>query len=63
MTNREWLESLTDEEFADWCINGPSFDYTTCKSVQPSPKLYEIAHRYNSSYLGLMQWLKEERVE
>lgn len=62
-TNRDWLESLNNENFADWCINGPSFDFATNKPVQPSPKLQEIAHSYNSSYLGLLQWLKEERYE
>lgn len=61
MTNREWLQTLTDEEFADWCINGPSFDFATNKPVQPSPKLLEIAHSYNSSFLGLQEWLKQER--
>lgn len=45
MTNREWLETLSDEKFAEWVIDDAP----------------NIGRRYNHSILGLEEWLKKER--
>lgn len=68
MTNREWLATLTDEEFAEWATHGESINLDClvdeelyiCK--QPTPKLETIKYSDTSSYYGLLKWLKEERI-
>lgn len=45
MTNRGWLQTLSDEEFAEWVI---------CDAP-------DIGRRYIDSVLGLEEWLKEEK--
>ena len=47
MTNREWLETLTDEELRDWLV----LDYSE-----------RIARMYTSTYGGILQWLKDEHT-
>lgn len=44
MTNREWVDSLSDEDLIDWIYGD----------------MVKIAKGYNSSAAGLKQWLKEE---
>ena len=61
MTNREWLNSLTNEEFASWICDGEEFDYEKNEPFQPSPKWDYLQHRYTSSKGGLLIWLKQER--
>lgn len=60
MTNREWIESLTDEELAAWlCDNYPVevFDGTFFTTGVGGVK-----SRFTHSELGLIEWLKEQRV-
>lgn len=45
MTNREWLGTLSDEEFAEWIV---------CDAL-------DIGRRYTDSALGLEEWLKRKR--
>ena len=47
MTNREWLNTLTDEQFRDWLIN----DYERIKFV------------YSATYAGIVNWLKSEHID
>lgn len=61
MTNREWLNTLPDEDFASWCCNPDNF--VAGEFIEPSPKLDTIKFSYNSSYEGLKLWLGEERIE
>lgn len=63
MTNREWLNSLTDEEFADWCCGQDVIDGRTFKPIGVYPKLNGIKFRHLDSLIGLREWLKEERRE
>lgn len=60
MTNREWLESLTDEQFALFLTSGvPIVDKeayygigtVSCVSIQ------DIKWRYIQSTTGIEQWL------
>lgn len=61
MTNREWLETLSDEEFVKWCLWKQEFDFIRMQPIQPAPTLDHIKTSWNSSYAGLLNWLKEER--
>ena len=61
MTNREWLNSLTDEEFTSWMCDDEELDYEKNENYPPSPKWATIRGRYTSSKLGLLIWLKQER--
>lgn len=61
MTNRQWIESLTDDEFADWCCNEEIVNWSTGQSVGITPKLKTIKASYSSSFGGLKEWLKQER--
>jgi len=61
MTNREWLNSLTDEDFIKWLIDSETFDEKTYKCFEPSPKYDTLKWSWTSTALGLAEWLKEER--
>lgn len=63
MTNREWLNSLSDDDFAVWCLEGDVFNYETTKCEPPTPRLYTIRISNTSSLYGLKEWLKQERLE
>ena len=67
MTNREWLNTLSDEDFTKWCLyeaqnffNRKTNEYDI---VQPYPTLHTIKISFTSSYDGLLKWLNEERIE
>ena len=61
MTNKEWLNSLTDEEFASWVCDEEVFDFNNNVYTQPSPKWRSLMYQYNDSKGGLIMWLKQER--
>ena len=60
MNNREWLATLSNDDFAKWCCTQEevAFGY---EPKEPTPRLDTIKYRYSSSYLGLLKWLSEER--
>lgn len=63
MTNREWLESLSDEEFAIWLAKDeeiiPVDGGFLC--AEPTPRLKTLKSGWTSAAVGLTHWLKEER--
>lgn len=61
MTNKDWLNSLTDEEFASWVCDEEIYDFENNVYEQPSPKWDSLRGRYTSSKGGLLIWLKQER--
>ena len=61
MTNREWLESLTKEEFVSWLLDGEI--YIENKFLNPSPKLKTLKFLSTSSKEVISKWLDEERKE
>lgn len=65
MTNREWLNTLTDEEFTDWLINDEYANGEVIDGImqmtQPSPKLKTLKWSYTISYSGVLEWLGKER--
>lgn len=63
MTNREWLNSLTDKEFVEWLFNESSWDWEKMKSREISPTFREV-HSANISSRGATEyWLKQERCK
>lgn len=62
MTNREWLETLSDEDFADWCCGGDAIDFKTGRPIGINPHLYNIKYSYADAILGLINWLKAEKI-
>lgn len=67
MTNREWLQSLTDDEFAEWLFDdsGYIWDYekNEMKPRKWVPTFRSLCREYRSSYHGVKDWLKEEHRE
>lgn len=58
MTNREWLEGLSDSQLAAWLCDdlyNPADDRTYGVS--------QIKYSYSHSELGLVEWLKRERKD
>ena len=62
MTNREWLNSLTDEEFADWATGEDCWNPSERKYEGLYPHRRTIESMYNSSYGGILAWLREPKV-
>lgn len=62
MTNREWLKSLSDEDFALWLCDGypESFEQSNGKTITYNTGVHIIGRRYTDSLGGLQVWLKEE---
>lgn len=61
MTNREWLNSLTDEEFAQWLLGTEIFDEKQYKNLEPTPKLKTLKYLSTESTAYIEEWLKKER--
>ena len=65
MTNREWLNTLSNEDFAKWCLSEECFEWLggyKTKIIEPTPKLETLRRNYTSSYDSLIKWLDEERI-
>lgn len=64
MTNREWLNGLTNDEFADWLCDAM---YNEELSRELGTDIYtgisQIKFAYTDSRLGLKQWLGERKNE
>ena len=69
MTNREWLNSLSNEDFIKWLYNHEEptpYEYegnTFYKCEQPTPKLETIARGSTHTRMALKKWLDEERKD
>jgi len=63
MTNREWLNSLTNEELVEWLFKESSSHFNYQKGDYEidyiHPTKYEISWNYTQSELGMKQWLEE----
>lgn len=69
MTNREWLNSLSNEEFYKWLFedsgcyseyNQDTHEYEY-KFRSYYPTRYDIIGRFTDSHCGMLDWLNEER--
>lgn len=66
MTNREWLNSLSNENFMRWLFEKSGFVIFKdgkwyCKEYYPTR--YDICNSSTHSYDALEKWLEEERPE
>lgn len=69
MTNREWLNSLSNVDFVRFIFADRSFYETIDKDgkatkiilCEPSPVLKEVVDNYNSASARFLQWLDENR--
>ena len=64
MTNREWMQSLTDEELANFLTDGlPVKDnrFRLAGYGMFLSSINTISSRYTSSHLGIEEWLKQEQ--
>ena len=60
MTNREWLQSLSDKELAEFLTCGIEIKYVSMP-VACCYNIREIASRYSSSSKGLEKWFSEKQ--
>lgn len=73
MTNREWLNTLTDEQFAEWAVINNPMPFTIekiCGGFKITeipdklyPRLQEIKANSTSSFYALIEWLKKEHFD
>lgn len=61
MTNRDWLNTLTDDELAEWFCDA-LIDKDLSKRCGETIRsgLHSIMLSYNDSLGGMKQWLKEK---
>lgn len=58
MTNREWLESLTDKQLSEFFTHGIVVISAHYEGVLPHPiSIHQIAGSYMQSILGIEKWL------
>jgi hypothetical protein len=57
-TNRQWLESLTDQQLAEFFTHGLIVTTAHYEGVLPHPiSIHQIAGSYMHSTLGVERWL------
>lgn len=61
MTNREWLNTLTVEEFVAWLVCDEEFDRKARKPKSPTPRLSTIKYANIHVTAALKEWLEAER--
>ncbi len=67
MTNKEWLATLSEEDFANWLYTDRTRTYDVehnkmvVFSPNYSPCLKEVVIGWNDYHQRLVMWLKEER--
>ena len=67
MTNRKWMEQLSDEDLSNFLTNGLPKDI----EINSNPPTYytilinigSIARQYIQSATGIMQWLNETHTD
>ena len=58
ITNREWLESLTDKQLSEFFTHGIVVTNAHYDGVFPFPiSIHQIAGSYMQSTLGIEKWL------
>lgn len=60
MTNREWLNSLSNEDFIKWLLDKDQYN-EYMQAIEPRPRLHTLSICYGATKLLLRKWLEEER--
>lgn len=64
MTNREWLNSLSDDELAEWlcdCLYDERLSKICGTPINTGVNTVKLSFMH--SLLGMKKWIKEERRE
>ena len=76
MTNREWLNSLSNEELASWLcetsaiigygikivkVNNESKEMKIAQFDNLYPRFHDLIYQYTNTHLGINEWLNKER--
>ncbi len=61
MTNREWLQSLSDQELAGFLTNGLSVTSTRWGGTPYYMSIGQVTAQYTMSRLGITEWLSREQ--
>ena len=61
MTNREWLNSLSYEDFVTWLTGPTEWDVDAVEYKEPHPRLEYLKHASTNFYSSFLDWLKKER--
>ena len=63
MTNREWLNSLSNEDFVEWLIYDEVWEASDgcIKIYQPHPKLGTLRRSSTQTGSFIREWLNKER--
>lgn len=61
MTNREWLNSLSNEDFVTWLNRPIEWDSETEEYTEPHPRLEYLKRTDINFYASFWEWLKKER--
>jgi hypothetical protein len=59
MTNREWINSLSDEELSAWLCD--NLYLRTIEGITIYSGISSLKSMYTHSELGIIEWLKKER--
>ena len=59
MTNREWLNSLSNEDFVKWLLDGEIWNGSQFE--EPYPKLETLKYQATQADKHLIEWLKQEK--
>lgn len=65
MTNREWIESLTDTQLAEFFTHGLMVNFNTTEqhNIMNFPiTIQQLAGSYMQSASGLEKWLSESQM-
>lgn len=61
MTNKEWLNSLSESELASFLTTGLFVESTEYEGFPFHINIADLSRRYISSYAGIYNWLSEEQ--
>lgn len=59
MTNREWLNTLTDEQLANFLTVGLYVRYKSMPDIPIMFSIKSLTYQYVQSTIGLTEWLSQ----
>lgn len=63
MTNREWLESLSDEDFTTWLLQPDEWDWRNRVNYEPTPRLETLKYASTQATTYIKEWLEKEHTK